>query len=295
MPDSSRKLHAKLAEVMGEAERIPKRGKAPPAMGGYPFVQVGDAADYIRNALASRQVTMMPTDIDITGHVDRPTRSGGTMTTVDLRVTWTLTDGETGETFAIQSFGAGADGGDKYSGKAMTSAMKYAFLAGFLLSTGDDTEQSDTSAVVHETPASLNAKERERVQKHFSNNPPASEDGSLIGTGDFASDFRDFLPKQGPDGMQLAFKLVSDHGGYKVLVHGLLAEILPTIKDEIIGKRISCWGRIVEVPYTGKRKDGTTFSKPYLAIDLERIKTESGTLPMVEAESAPLFTGPEFE
>ena len=57
---------------------------------------------------------------------------GGTMTTVDLVVTWTLTDGESGETIEIQSFGAGADGGDKYSGKASTSAMKYALLSGFL-------------------------------------------------------------------------------------------------------------------------------------------------------------------
>ena len=38
-------LHRKLAQIMYEADRIPKNGTAPQAMGGYKFVQVGDAAD----------------------------------------------------------------------------------------------------------------------------------------------------------------------------------------------------------------------------------------------------------
>src|SRR3990167_4956932 len=139
-PTPKLSLHRKLAQVMYEAEPVPKHGKAPAAMGGYPFVQVGDAADYIRKALAAQVITMMPTHVQVVGQVDRPTKAGGSMTTVDLIVDWTLTDGDTGETIIIQSFGAGADGGDKYSGKASTSAMKYALLSGFLLSPGEDTE-----------------------------------------------------------------------------------------------------------------------------------------------------------
>ena len=135
-----RSLHRKLATIMYEAERIPKNGIAPQIMGGYRFVQVGDAADYIRKALAEKVITMMPTAVRVINQTDRPTAKGGIMTTVDLVVDWTLTDGESGESIVIQSFGAGADGGDKYSGKASTSAMKYALLSGFLLSTGEDTE-----------------------------------------------------------------------------------------------------------------------------------------------------------
>ena len=135
-----RSLHRKLAQIMWEAERIPKNGIAPAVMGGYRFVQVGDAADYIRKALAEKVITMMPTAVRVINQTDRPTAKGGIMTTVDLVVDWTLTDGESGESIVIQSFGAGADGGDKYSGKASTSAMKYALLSGFLLSTGEDTE-----------------------------------------------------------------------------------------------------------------------------------------------------------
>jgi hypothetical protein len=139
-----RKLAAKIADIMVQAERIPKRGHAPQAMGNYPFVQVGDAADFIRRALGRRNISMVPSHIERVSMTDRPTKSQGISITVDLIVTWTLTDGETGETATIMSYGAGADGGDKFSGKAMTSAMKYAFLSGFLLSTGDDTEGSPT-------------------------------------------------------------------------------------------------------------------------------------------------------
>ena len=140
---SDRSLHRKLAQIMWEAERIPKNGRAPQAMGGFPFVQVGDAADFIRKALAEKVITMMPTAVRVISQQDRATKSGGTMTTVDIVTAWTLTDGESGESIVIQSFGAGGDGGDKYSGKAQTNAMKYALLMGFLLSTGDDPELGD--------------------------------------------------------------------------------------------------------------------------------------------------------
>lgn len=142
--DPARKLHTKIAQIMWEAERIPKNGRAPAAMGGYPFVQVGDAADMIRRALAEKRISMVPSHIERVSMTDRPTKQGGISITVDLLVVWTLTDGETGETATIMSYGAGADGGDKFSGKAMTNAMKYAFLSGFLLSTGEDTEGSAT-------------------------------------------------------------------------------------------------------------------------------------------------------
>lgn len=143
---SDRSLHRKLAQIMYEADRIPKNGRAPQAMGGFAFVQVGDAADYIRKALGEHVITMMPTAVRIINQADRATKAGGSMTTVDIVTDWTLTDGESGESIVIQSFGAGADGGDKYSGKAQTNAMKYALLMGFLLSTGDDPEMGEAHA-----------------------------------------------------------------------------------------------------------------------------------------------------
>ena len=170
----TRSLHRKLAQVMLEAERIPKRGRAPQVMGGYPFVQVGDAADYIRKALAEQLLTMVPTSVRVVGMQDRVTKQGGNMTTVDLIVTWTITDGESGESITIESFGAGADGGDKYSGKASTSAMKYALLTGFLLSTGEDSELGTSEAEGHALASPVLAKGETR----------ATDEGGLQGVVD---------------------------------------------------------------------------------------------------------------
>lgn len=147
-----RGLHAKLAEVMALAGRIPKNGTAPAGMGGYKFVQVGDAADPIRKALAERGVTMMPHQIDLIEDgieagpfVESTAKSGTGMTTLTIRTTWRLTDSETGEFYDLPALGTGQDSGDKFAPKAMTNSMKYALLMGFLLSTGDDPEAADLS------------------------------------------------------------------------------------------------------------------------------------------------------
>lgn len=289
----ARSLHRKLAQILYEAERIPKNGTAPQAMGGYKFVQVGDAADFIRKALAEKVLTMMPTAVSVVGQVDRPTKTGGTMTTVDLLVDWTITDGESGESIVIRSFGAGADGGDKYSGKAMTSAMKYAFLAGFLLSTGDDTEQHAVETVQRprpQTAAELHADEVARLEEKARS--IGNGDGSLIGTVEIAKDSPDFLPHVGPDGPVLSFKLVSPDGGIKVIATGPLAEVLSLQKAIVVGKRVSCWGRVRDETFTPK---GTRKAITYQVLDLERIKGPDFILPAPEdigpepPETVPLF------
>ena len=61
----TRSLHSKLAQVMYEVDRIPKNGRAPAAIGGFEFVQVGDAADVIRKALAEHSVSMLPSAIEL--------------------------------------------------------------------------------------------------------------------------------------------------------------------------------------------------------------------------------------
>ena len=273
MPAEARSLHRKLAQVMYEAERIPKNGRAPKEMGGYPFVQVGDAADFIRKALAEKVVTMMPVAVRVIGQVDRPTAKGGTMTTLDLVTTWRITDGESGEFIDIESFGAGADVGDKYSGKASTSAMKYALLTGFLLSTGEDSELGKDQPV---EPIAV---------------PPPSErtdDGGLIGTVELSKDSPDFLPRQGPGGAVLTFKLTSPHGGIKVIAYDPIASVLVTQKADVIGKRVTCWGRIEDETY---RPKGAKRDIVYQVLQLERIQTPDFILPVASDEVPPIAPG----
>jgi hypothetical protein len=252
-----RSLHRKLAQVMYEAERIPKRGRAPQAMGGYPFVQVGDAADFIRKSLAEKVVTMMPTNIQAREPVDRPTKAGGIMTTVDLVVDWTITDGESGESIIIQSFGAGADSGDKYSGKAMTSAMKYAFLAGFLLSTGDDVELGSHEAA---TPAGMPEGTRPPVTA------PDVETEDLMG--DFAANGMvrngsaagyKLEPRQGPTGHVIGFRMEfkDEKSIPQVVVEGPAGETLFLATSgnpaALLDTRLHVKGRLFNVRKPGRQ------------------------------------------
>lgn len=141
----TRQLHRKLAEVMEAVTNVPKRGRAPAAMGGFEFVQVGDAAAAIRRELAQRHVTLMPARIELLRAYETETKGGSLMTNETYKVTWIFVDGDTGETHVIESVGTGSDRGDKASPKAQTNAMKYALLMAFLMPTGDDPELEDSS------------------------------------------------------------------------------------------------------------------------------------------------------
>lgn len=162
----TRSLHYKLADVMFMVERIPKNGVAPAAMGGFAFVQVGDAAKAIRERLALDHVTLMPVEVTLLRAVEHETGRGGVMTTETYHVTWEFVDGESGERHRIQSVGTGADRGDKAAPKAQTNAMKYALLMAFLMPTGDDPEGEDSS------------------ERHMNPNPQAQNQQPVIGAPD---------------------------------------------------------------------------------------------------------------
>lgn len=269
-------LHRKLAEVMAEVDRIPKNGTAPAAMGGFKFVQVGDAADVIRKALASRNVSMLPSTVEILSEVEHATKSGGTMTTQTIRTTWALTDGETGETVSIQSLGTGADTGDKFSPKAQTNSMKYALLMGFLLSTGDDPELADTSDRRQARPSRPAAPPRPT-------GPVSDRDsGGLVGIAEAGKGQADFELRQTPTGWALAFRLVEGRKGMKVLALDGLAESLAEHRAAIEGQRVTCFGAVTDETFTPK---DTGKPVTYQVLRLERIETPAGAFP-APAESA---------
>ena len=129
------------------------------------------------------------------------------------------------------------------------------------------------------TPASVNAQERERLAASDDRKRDLDgrgSDGSLIGTVEVAKDFPDFMPRIGPEGPVLAFKLTSAAGGIKVIATGPLAEVLALSKDSVLGHRVSCWGRIRDEAFTPK---GTRKAITYQVLDLERIKGPDFTLP----------------
>ena len=129
------KLAAKIAKVMEAVGYVAKTGTN--SAQGYKFVQASAVADKVREQLSKLNVSMTPTQVDVLSEGLTPS---GKQSLLTLRFTWTLTDGDSGETISFQSVGTGADSGDKAAYKAATGALKYALLTGFLIPTGDDPE-----------------------------------------------------------------------------------------------------------------------------------------------------------
>lgn len=305
MPVEKLSLHKKLAQVMYEAERIPKNGRAPQAMGGFEFVQVGDAADAIRKALSEKSVTMIPTAIEVVGETEHPTSSGKMMTTLTVRTTWTLSDGDSGETIVIQSLGAGADTGDKAAPKAQSNAMKYALLMGFLLSTGDDPEQTDSSDRQNRPPPPRLAAREDRATADPEPAPraaePYAENEELIGrlrrqgvVRKGTAEGYTLEGRQGPDGHVIGFKLEvgTDKNIPQCIVAGPVGEALFLATggkpETILGKSATVAGILYSV------KSNRSDSRWY-RLKVDRFENADWVLPAdedaprPEAASVPLF------
>lgn len=122
------RLHAKLAEVMAEVGRVPKRGRN--EFHKYDYATEADIVDAVRGALSSRGISLVPSVVQVNRE--------GTLTTVLM--SFQFNDGETGGSASYQWAGTGDDKGDKGLYKAMTGALKYFLLKTFLMPTGDDSE-----------------------------------------------------------------------------------------------------------------------------------------------------------
>lgn len=129
------KIHAKLSAILKAVGYIEKTGTN--ASQGYKYVQAAAVADKIRNEFSERGLTMIPETIAVTESGLTPS---GKQALITLLITWKITDSESGEFVTFQSVGSGSDSTDKAVYKAMTGALKYALLLGFLIPTGDDPE-----------------------------------------------------------------------------------------------------------------------------------------------------------
>lgn len=123
-----RPLHLKLAQVASAIGRIEKRGYND--FHKYNYALEADIVEGVRQELASRSVTLLPS-------VESVQRDGD-LTTVMM--TFTFTDGDSGDTATMRWAGTGSDKGDKAIWKAYTGALKYVLMKTFLIATGDDPE-----------------------------------------------------------------------------------------------------------------------------------------------------------
>ncbi|MCY1042670.1 ERF family protein [Corallococcus sp. bb12-1] len=143
-PDDPRRrsLVRKLAEVMGEVERVPKSGRND--FHRYDYATEADIVSAVRKAMADRALMLIPSVVKTEWHeVERS--KGGKDRLVTLTVQFTLHDGDSGEEKSFEVLGEGQDQGDKATYKALTGAVKYALLKLFLIPTGDDPEDDGHS------------------------------------------------------------------------------------------------------------------------------------------------------
>lgn len=102
----------------------------------YAFVEEAEVVRTLRKALTGAGLSLSVAASEIV-RAD----AGQSGTNYTLRMTFTLTDTETGYSEQIPWLAMGADVGDKALYKAYTSGVKYFLLKTFLLPTEDDVEQ----------------------------------------------------------------------------------------------------------------------------------------------------------
>lgn len=149
-------LHDKLIQVMDQLDWLPKGGHNDAQK--YDYTRQADVVAAVRAAVIAKGVTIVPTDMEVVDSHDYESKSGGRQHFVLVRVTWLITDAESGESVTVTSLGAGTDSGDKAPYKAMTGASKYSELLSFLIPTGDDPEKVNDT----DSPAAVSNRSRSR-------------------------------------------------------------------------------------------------------------------------------------
>lgn len=130
-PSPPKSLVTKLAEVMGEVERVAKRGRND--FHKYDYATEADITSAVRQHMAVRHLMLVPSVESVEW------RGEGGIAMIHVR--FTVHDGDNGEMLTFHIFAEGQDKGDKALYKAMTGATKYALLKLFLIPTGDDPER----------------------------------------------------------------------------------------------------------------------------------------------------------
>jgi len=129
-------LAKKLADVAREVSYVQKDGAN--TFHKYRYASAAAVLEKVNQAFSSRGVATFPS-VEVLENVTIATKQGEARL-VTVRVKVRLVDGETGETDTLEGLGSGSDNGDKAVMKAQTAAIKYAYMLGFSISTGDDPE-----------------------------------------------------------------------------------------------------------------------------------------------------------
>lgn len=114
---------------------------------GYSFRGIDDMYNVLSPLLASHGIVVLPAYSD-RQVVEREGRNGGALFYTTLRGDFTLRSSEDGSEVKVTTYGEAMDSGDKATNKAMSAALKYAFMQTFTIPTeGDNDSENQTHEV----------------------------------------------------------------------------------------------------------------------------------------------------
>ena len=131
------KLAKKFIEVMTDCSHIAKNGTN--SFHGYKYATSADVLEKVNASLTKHGIASIAAP-ELISLQDVTTAKGNIEHLATVKMTVTLVDMESGETFSLVGLGSGQDSGDKAVMKAQTASMKYAYLLSLAISTGDDPE-----------------------------------------------------------------------------------------------------------------------------------------------------------
>lgn len=119
-------LVSKLADVQAAIGVIAKTGRN--TFQNYSYAEEAAIVEAVRGELAKRSIMVLPSILSVTRE--------DTLTTI--KTSYTITDGDSGESLTCEWAGTGSDKQDKGLYKAVTGSLKYFLLKTFLMPTGDN-------------------------------------------------------------------------------------------------------------------------------------------------------------
>lgn len=136
-------IYEAIFAVMGEVGYVQKDGKITKGA-NYKFASEGAFIQALRPVMMEHGIIVFPASTNVPNfqYSNYETKSGTGMNMVLIRQGYRFVHAPSSTEIFVQTFGMGADSGDKASGKAMTNAFKYALRQTFMIETGDDPDET---------------------------------------------------------------------------------------------------------------------------------------------------------
>ena len=163
---------------------------------------------------------------------------------------------------------------------------------------GSEIENAETSAIGRaiamlgfEVKRGIASQDEVRGKGGTTTEPERTDDGGLVGNVELSKGQTTLEVRQGPEGDVVTFRLRSGRGGIKVVAKGPIATAVAMLGDELVGQRVTCFGRVTDEQWTPK---GKTQPVTYQVLTLERMTGNGFAVPAPMAVPKAEWTAEEM-